>query len=130
MKIKERNNLKISIILYILNFIKNKDCFEYSCEECLNSDYGTCTKCKENFILKDGTCPCNDFACHICDTSYAGSKCYHCDKNYKLNSNNQFECDIANYEIYGNNRICLKCESDFELSGGICKQITNYKLYT
>ena len=119
--------LKIIIILYILNFIKNKDCFEYSCEDCLNSDYGSCIKCKENFILKDGTCPCNDFACHICDTSYAGSKCYHCDKNYKLNSKNQCECEIPNCEICGNNGKCLKCDPYFEFSDGICKLIANYK---
>ena len=45
-------------------------CFEYSCEECTSEEYGTCTKCRNNFKLIDGTCPCQDLHCALCETGF------------------------------------------------------------
>ena len=121
---------KIIIIIFqiSLNFSlsTSNDCFEYSCELCTNSEYGSCTKCKENFKLIDGTCPCNDYACNICDTSFVGSNCYFCDENYKINIQNQCVCEDPNCEICDKNG-CLKCKSGFINHFTLCKPIENYQ---
>ena len=95
-----------------LTLLTSEECFEYSCEECLDSEYGSCTKCKKDFILIDGTCPCNDYACNICDTAYVGSKCYFCDENYELNEQKQCVCEDPNCVIC-EKKGCLKCRSGY-----------------
>ena len=120
--------IKIIIIFLqiFLNFtlLTSKDCFEYSCEKCINSEYGSCTKCKENFILMDGTCPCYDYACNVCDTSYVGSRCYFCDENFQLNEQNQCVCEDPNCEICEKNG-CLKCRSGYNISSNLCTKNEN-----
>ena len=121
---------KIIIIIFQISLYfslsTSNDCFEYSCELCTNSEYGSCTKCKENFKLIDGTCPCNDYACNICDTSFLGSKCYYCDENYKINALNQCVCEDSNCEICDKNG-CLKCKSGFINHNTLCIPIENYQ---
>ena len=51
---------------------ENTQCFEYSCEECLTEEYGKCTKCRNGFRLLEGTCPCADLSCALCETGLAG----------------------------------------------------------
>ena len=48
-------NIKFFFIFQLLfKIIKlEQSCFEYSCEECTNSNYGSCTKCKKDFKLID-----------------------------------------------------------------------------
>lgn len=99
---------------YFLLFIWNykliycsKICYEYSCEECESEEYGNCTKCKENFPLIDGTCPCEDFGCALCISGLIGSQCLLCKKGYKLEYN-QCMCKQKNCEVCGENK-CTKC---------------------
>jgi hypothetical protein len=54
----------INLIIKI-NTLNFPFCFEYGCEECTDNQYGSCTKCKKNFKLIDGKCPCFDSNCLI-----------------------------------------------------------------
>ena len=67
-------------------YILFPNCFEYSCELCFDSNYGSCSVCKKNYILKDGKCECYDSNCLICTSSFRFSDCLYC----KNNSLNQF----------------------------------------
>ena len=72
--------MKIILYFFILIFLfankiincGNSTCFEYSCDECLTSEYGTCIKCRDEFRLVDGTCPCSDINCALCETGFVG----------------------------------------------------------
>ena len=102
-------NIKFFFLFQLLfQIIKSQQsCFEYSCEECTNSNYGSCTKCKKDFILIDGTCPCYDSNCAMCKSSYPLTDCYFC-KNNIINFMNNCICLINNCEICGK-YTCLKC---------------------
>ena len=56
------SKIKLFLLIFIFTtrLILNKTCFEFSCEECESEEFGKCTKCKENFELVDGNCPCKD----------------------------------------------------------------------
>ena len=107
-------NIKFFFIFQLLfKIIKlEQSCFEYSCEECTNSNYGSCTKCKKDFKLIDGTCPCYDSNCALCKSSYPLTYCYFC-KNNLFNFRNNCICLINNCEICGKNS-CLKCSFGFK----------------
>ena len=70
-------------------------CFEYSCEECTSEEYGTCTKCRNNFKLIDGTCPCQDLHCALCETGFY----------------NEYSCKLCKNGYYNVNNVC-KAEVD------------------
>jgi proprotein convertase subtilisin/kexin type 5 len=104
---------KILYFFLLINFndyIKcdNKICFEYSCEECETEQYGKCTKCREGFILIDGTCPCLDSSCALCDKKSSNfQKCYQC-KNGYYNDDSKCYCALENCDVCGEFG-CLKC---------------------
>ena len=105
-------NIKIQIIFLIfiplLNYIQS--CFEYSCEKCLSEEYGTCIKCRDTYRLIDGTCPCYNPACAICETGlYLPYSCIQCKNEYKYEGCNSF---IDACKIRSNN-ICLKCDDGY-----------------
>lgn len=102
------------IFFLIQNYINcvTKNCYEYSCEECDDESYGTCTKCRKSFRLVDGTCPCFDPTCALCDTGLAGlSLCKLCKNGYYYN-NGDCKCDIDNCEICSE-YFCLKCKTGY-----------------
>ena len=105
--------IKLSfIIILFFSLLKinysHQECFEYSCDECESPEYGKCTKCRSDFTLIDGTCPCFDSSCALCTTGLAGLHiCEQCKEGYLL-SNNDCNCNINNCEqcaIDG----CKKC---------------------
>ena len=118
---KITNFISIILIFSEIKQIININCFEFSCEECNDSNYGSCIRCKENFNLIDGTCPCYDSNCALCDSSYPNSNCYFC-KNNLINYFNRCLCLINNCEICGNN-ICLKCRYGYKYNSNenICE---------
>ena len=105
------NTIIIYFLLFRINSIK-QDCFEYSCEECNSTEYGTCTKCRDDFTLIDGTCPCSDSSCALCTTGLAGLYiCEQCKEGY-INDNNNCKCSINNCDqcsIDG----CKKCQTGY-----------------
>ena len=101
----------IIISKYIIKCNKTK-CFEYSCKECDTPEYGKCTKCFPKFTLVDGTCPCYDSSCALCETGFEGyNLCYQC-KNGYYNYNNDCYCNIDNCEQCSENG-CLKCKTNY-----------------
>ena len=90
----------------------DKECFEFSCEECDSEEYGSCTKCRQGFKLVDGKCPCYDSSCAICSTGLVGyNLCLQC-KNGYYNYNNDCFCDIENcYQCSENG--CLLCITNY-----------------
>ena len=103
----------VIIIIFMNNYIcNNKQCFEYSCEECETEEYGKCTKCRKSFKLIDGTCPCSDSGCALCETGFVGNYlCVQC-KNGYYNYNYNCYCNIVNCEQCSEN-ICLKCKTNY-----------------
>lgn len=89
------------------NTISFPYCFEYGCEECKDNKYGSCTKCKENFKLIDGKCPCSDSNCLICDSSLLKATCHYCNKDSNL-VDDECMCKMKTCENCRNNK-CLKC---------------------
>lgn len=106
-------NYFIIILFLIQNYIYNiKQCFEYSCEECESEEYGTCIRCRENFNLINGSCPCSDSSCALCETGFAGYYlCIQC-KNGYYNYNNDCFCNIDNC-IQCSENDCLKCQTNY-----------------
>ena len=104
------------IIILFFSLLKincsHQECFEYSCDECESPEYGKCTKCRSDFTLIDGTCPCYDSSCALCTTGLAGLNiCEQCKEGYLL-SNNDCNCNINNCEqcaIDG----CKKCKTGY-----------------
>ena len=103
MEIKNFRNI-IFYFLLSLSFLKkqiicnnNITCFEYSCEECNSSEYGSCTKCRFGYKLIGGTCPCSDSSCAFCITSVGRNLCRLCKKGYIWDFSNCF-CSISNCE--------------------------------
>ena len=108
------NFLKIQLFcLIIISLLTSiKPCFEYSCDECSSEEYGNCTKCLNSFKLVDGTCPCHDSGCAICESGYAGlGLCILCKNGYKLSYGNCY-CEIDFCERCSENG-CLKCNTGF-----------------
>ena len=111
----------MEIILYFIflflfkNNIKcgNSTCFEYSCDECDSPKYGDCTKCREFFRLIDGTCPCADQSCALCDNGLAGLHICKLCKNGYYNSKDDCVCDIEDCEICSENS-CIKCKTGYK----------------
>ena len=104
----------LKLISLLVIFSKNSincgssPCFEYSCDECETQEYGKCTKCRDGWTLVDGTCPCTDSSCALCDSGLAGLHlCVLCKKGY-YRFNNDCYCEINNCEQCGENS-CLKC---------------------
>ena len=101
---------KILYFFLLINFndyIKC-DCFEYSCEQCVTEQYGKCTRCREGFTLIDGTCPCLDSSCALCDKNSSNfQQCYQC-KNGYYNFDSKCHCDLENCNVCGEYG-CLKC---------------------
>ena len=91
---------------------ENTQCFEYSCEECLTEEYGKCTKCRNGFRLLEGTCPCADLSCALCETGLAGLHICKLCKNGYYSNNNDCYCDIDNCEICTENT-CIKCKTGY-----------------
>ena len=84
-------------------------CFEYSCKTCSSEDFGYCTECKEGYELVDGTCPCSDFMCALCDTGYfSQNSCYLCKNGFYINNDNRCFCDINGCAVCKNDK-CLLC---------------------
>ena len=99
---------KIKLFLLIFIFIARpiliKTCFEFSCEECESEEFGKCTKCKENFELVDGTCPCKDSSCVLCDKGIENASCFLCKNSYDRSNNKcYFKCKYDN---------CIECRED------------------
>ena len=112
--------MKIIIcLIHILFFLKitlinsaKQQCFEFSCEECLTTEYGTCTKCRDDFRLIDGTCPCSSSDCALCTTGLAGLNiCEQCKDGYYSSDKNCF-CEVSNCEQCAPDG-CLKCEAGY-----------------
>lgn len=106
--------MKKLLYFFLLYFFNNyvkciiNSCFEYSCEECETEQYGKCTKCREGFKLIDGTCPCLDSSCALCDKKLSTfQECYQC-KNGYYNIDSKCYCDIENCNQCGDFG-CLKC---------------------
>ena len=124
---------QLSIIL-ILSFItincSQQECYEYSCDECDSPEYGTCTKCRSDFKLIDGTCPCSFSSCALCTTGLAGLNiCEQCKEGYTLSDRNCV-CSIGNCEQCGENG-CKKCISGYyynETSNQCLKDNTENKI--
>ena len=106
----------VQIIFFSFCILKincgTQPCYEYSCDECDTSEYGTCTKCRDDFSLIDGTCPCSDSGCALCTSGLAGLYiCEQCkegynniDKNCVCNVNNCEQCAVDG---------CKKCRSGY-----------------
>lgn len=107
------NFFLLLIIIFAERLTLNNTCFEFSCEECLSEEFGTCTKCKENFELIDGTCPCKDPSCALCDTGFQNASCYLCKNSYNRKKNRcQFSCRFENcYDCRED--YCLVCENSY-----------------
>ena len=111
----------MEIVLYFLflillkNNIKcgNSTCFEYSCDECDSPEYGHCTKCREYFRLVDGTCPCADQSCALCDNGLAGLHICKLCKNGYYNNKDDCGCDIEDCEICSENS-CKRCKTGYK----------------
>lgn len=110
--------MKIFLFFYLFLIIKKKNincenkCFEYSCKECEDQKYGSCKICRDGFVLIDGTCPCSDTSCALCDNGLAGLHiCYLC-KNGYYNYKNDCYCDIDNCEQCSENS-CLICKTGY-----------------
>ena len=120
--------MKIFFYLWLFLFLSKikkcqNICFEYSCEECTNEDYGSCTKCRKEFRLVDGTCPCQDTNCALCSTGLAGKNiCVLC-KNGYYNNNGNCECEIENCEICSEN-YCILCKTGYyyDITERKCKE--------
>ena len=109
--------MKIFFYLFILVFIKKKiikcdECFEYSCQKCIDGIYGHCLECREGFKLVDGTCPCADVSCALCTTGLAGLHICHLCKNEYYSYNKDCYCDIEDCEICSEDG-CLLCRSGY-----------------
>ena len=90
-------------------------CFEYSCDECLSEEYGTCTKCRSGWTLVDGTCPCYDSTCALCANGLAGLHiCYLCKYGYYRFWNDCY-CQIDNCEQCSANS-CIKCTTGYSFN--------------
>ena len=97
--------------IVLINSAK-QECYEYSCEECLSSEYGTCTKCRDDFKLIDGTCPCSFSSCALCTTGLAGLNiCEQCKEGY-YSSNKNCYCEVNNCEQCAVDG-CKKCNSGY-----------------
>ena len=96
---------------YKLIYCNKTSCYEYSCEECESEEYRNCTKCKDTFLLVDGTCPCEDFGCALCTFGLVGSYCKLCKDGYILKGN-YCECKQENCEVCGKDK-CIKCNRGF-----------------
>lgn len=115
------NNIKLYTIIVLCKLLQIfSECFEYSCEECISYNYGDCIKCKNGFTLIDGTCPCHDIHCALCQNGFPNSNsCILCKNDYySYNENNnkieinKCKCIIDNCKICANG-ICLKCEDNY-----------------
>ena len=121
--------MKINLLFCLLIIISkknincgNKPCFEYSCDECETEEFGKCIKCREGFKLINGTCPCSDSTCALCESGLAGLHlCYLC-KNGYFNYNNDCYCSISNCEHCSENG-CLKCKTGYfyNITSNICE---------
>ena len=103
--------------IFLLFFIKIincgfSQCFEYSCDECVTEEYGKCTKCRPGFKLLEGTCPCADPSCALCEIGLAALNICNLCKNGYYNYNNDCYCDIKNCELCTENT-CLKCKTGY-----------------
>ena len=97
-------------IIKVTNGLTNY--FEYSCEECTYSDYGSCTKCRSAFTLIDGTCPCSFSSCALCTNGYAGLQiCEQCKDGYYRYEKNCY-CEVDNCEQCAEDG-CIKCISGY-----------------
>ena len=111
----------MEIILHFLFLILLKknikcgdsECFEYSCDECDSPEYGHCTKCRQFFRLIDGTCPCADQSCALCNNGLAGLHICKLCKNGYYNSKDDCTCDIEDCEICGENS-CISCKTGYK----------------
>ena len=104
------------IHIFIISLLKInysvQECFEYSCEECDSPEYGNCTKCRNTFTLKDGTCPCSFSSCALCTTGLAGLNiCEQC-KNGYYSFNKDCYCLVNNCEQCAEDG-CNKCISGY-----------------
>ena len=109
-------HFNLFFLFSIFKYIHCEPCYEYSCEVCTSSSYGSCTKCRPGFNLVDGTCPCYDFRCALCPTSfYDNSNCQLC-KNGYYNNNNRCYCDVEGCAVCENNNKCLVCYDGYILN--------------
>ena len=118
--------LLLSIIIFFLNVntnCKNSTCFEYSCEKCESSEYGKCTKCRKGFRLVDGTCPCANINCALCETGLAGLNICKLCKNGYYNYEGDCICDIKDCEICSENS-CIQCITGYtyNITNNICEK--------
>ena len=70
---------------------------------CESEEFTTCKKCKENFELIDGSCPCKDENCVLCDTGLKNASCFLCKKSYNRKKKCIFESRFDN---------CYECKED------------------
>ena len=116
----------INLIIKI-NTLNFPFCFEYGCEECTDNQYGSCTKCKKNFKLIDGKCPCFDSNCLICESSLLKSPCHYCNKDSILFEEECY-CNILSCENCRNNK-CLKCNIPFSYSSDSNKCLFDFSYH-
>ena len=104
--------INILILTFITINCSKQECYEYSCDECSTPEYGTCTKCRSDFKLIDGTCPCSFSSCALCTTGLAGLNiCEQCKEGY-TNTDGNCVCSISNCEQCGEDG-CKKCISGY-----------------
>lgn len=102
----------------LLFYVVSQQCSINNCEKCENNGE-ECKKCKQNYILLDGKCPCYDRNCEECNNSYFGG-CSKCKKGFYLEtSTNACQCKIEHCE-YCNDNGCDKCENGYEFQEGKC----------
>ena len=99
-------------LFLLTKIIYCNECFEYSCEKCESPEYGKCTKCRKGFYLLDGTCPCSDSTCTLCNSGLPGLHlCFLC-KNGYYKSNSDCYCNIKDCQFCSSDT-CLICKTGY-----------------
>ena len=114
--------IKIIILLQLLTITKEEtNCFESACEKCSDSNYGSCEKCKEAYVIINGSCACADPNCLKCPSS-SRYKCEKCMPGYSLILGT---CNKYEHCIYSNLTKCILCENGFKWDNDLHKCIDN-----
>lgn len=117
------------IFIFTVRLILIKTCFEFSCEECESEEFGKCTKCKESFELVNGTCPCKDGSCVLCDKGIENASCFLCKNSYDRNNKKcYFQCKYDNCMACRED-LCLKCKDNYYFSSYDNKCIRSTSTY-
>ena len=95
-------------------------------ENCHESNFGTCSKCVDNYYLnkKNGQCLFSEDNFINCKESLNGENCEICDEGYFLSEDNY--CTNSNFCSETKDYICLKCIDNYFLAeNGNCSSTDN-----